>query len=105
MSRCCSVALALAAMPMLAAATPLQYGFGKQATEQEIAGWDIDVRPDGKGLPKGRGSVAEGQAIYDEKCAGCHGTFGESNSYLQIAGGVGWSGREQHRGHGRSQQT
>ncbi len=38
---------------------------------------------------KGRGSVAQGQAIYDEKCASCHGTFGESNSYLQIAGGVG----------------
>jgi cytochrome c len=76
-------------MPLLASAAPLHYGFGKPASPQEIAGWDIDVRPDGKGLPKGRGSVAEGQAIYDEKCASCHGTFGESNSYLQIAGGVG----------------
>ena len=47
------------------------------------------MRPDGTGLPDGRGSVAEGQAIYDVKCASCHGTFGESNSYLQIAGGVG----------------
>jgi cytochrome c len=81
--------LVLLALPTLAAAAPLQYGFGKAATKQEIAGWDIDVRPDGKGLPKGRGSVAEGQAIYDDKCASCHGTFGESNSYLQIAGGVG----------------
>jgi cytochrome c len=62
---------------------------GKPATPAEIAGWDIDVRPDGTGLPEGRGSVAEGQAIYDAKCASCHGTFGESNSYLQIAGGVG----------------
>jgi cytochrome c len=74
---------------MLAWAAPLQYGFGKPATAQEIAGWDIDARPDGKGLPKGRGSVIEGQAIYDEKCASCHGTFGESNSHMQIAGGVG----------------
>jgi cytochrome c551/c552/cytochrome c5 len=89
MSRCCSAMLALAALPMLAWSAPLQYGFGKPATPQEIAGWDIDVRPDGKGLPKGRGTVAGGQAIYDEKCASCHGTFGESNSYLQLAGGVG----------------
>jgi S-disulfanyl-L-cysteine oxidoreductase SoxD len=73
----------------LAIAAPLQFGFGKPATTQEIAGWDIDVRPDGIGLPKGRGSVAQGQVLYDEKCASCHGTFGESNSYLQIAGGVG----------------
>ena len=83
------MALALAALPMIVSAAPLHYGFGKPAAPQEIAGWDIDVRPDGQGLPKGRGSVAEGQVIYDDKCASCHGTFGESNSYLQIAGGVG----------------
>jgi cytochrome c551/c552 len=73
----------------LALAAPLQFGFGKPAAKEEIAGWDIDVRPDATGLPRGRGSVEQGQAIYDEKCASCHGTFGESNSYLQIAGGVG----------------
>lgn len=89
MSRFSSVAIALLALPLLASAAPPKYGFGKAATPQEIAGWDIDVRPDGKGLPRGRGSVTDGQAIYDEKCASCHGTFGESNSYLQIAGGVG----------------
>jgi cytochrome c len=76
-------------------AAPLQYGFGKPASKAEIAGWDIAVRPDGTGLPKGRGSVAEGQALYDEKCATCHGTFGESNSYLQIAGGVGSLGTDE----------
>ena len=96
MSRSCSAAIALAvALPLMAAAAPLQYGFGKPATAREIAGWDIDVRPDGTGLPKGRGSVAQGQAIYDEKCASCHGTFGESNSYLQLAGGVGSLGSDQ----------
>ncbi len=47
------------------------------------------MRPDGKGLPAGRGSVAQGQSIYDEKCASCHGTFGESTDYMPIAGGVG----------------
>jgi len=85
-------------MPVSASAAPAatasvaiqpKYGFGKPASPAEIAGWDIDVRPDGTGLPKGRGSVAQGQAIYDEKCASCHGTFGESNSYMPIAGGVG----------------
>lgn len=83
-------ALALAAS-MAAAQTPpaAKLGLGKPATPEEIAGWDIDVKPDGTGLPRGHGSVAEGQAIYDAKCASCHGTFGESNSYLQIAGGVG----------------
>lgn len=89
MSRFSSAAIALLALPLLASAAPAKYGFGKPATPQEIAGWDIDVRPDGKGLLRGRGSVADGQAIYDEKCASCHGTFGESNSYLQLAGGVG----------------
>jgi cytochrome c len=86
-----TVALAAVASPATTPATPgaSAFGFGKPATTAEIAGWDIDVRPDGRGLPPGHGSVAEGQAIYDAKCASCHGTFGESNAYLQLAGGVG----------------
>jgi cytochrome c551/c552/cytochrome c5 len=93
MSRCSSVATRLAVVAAFAIAVSsvvaAPYGFGKPATPQEVAGWDIDVRPDGTGLPPGRGSVAQGQAIFDEKCASCHGTFGESNSTMQIAGGVG----------------
>ena len=85
-----TLAFALVAVCVSTAlAVPQQFGFGKPVTPREIAGWDIDVRPDGTGLPPGRGSVAQGQVIYDAKCADCHGTFGESNSYLQIAGGVG----------------
>ncbi len=85
---------AFAAYACFAASAPTEsrerhFGFGKAATASEIAGWDIDVISDGIGLPDGRGSVEEGQLIYDAKCAACHGTFGESNSYLQIAGGVG----------------
>ena len=53
-----------------------------------MAAWDIDVRPDGHGLKAGKGTVAQGQKIYDAQCASCHGTFGESNRYMPIAGGV-----------------
>ncbi|SFF45820.1 sulfur dehydrogenase subunit SoxD [Fontimonas thermophila] len=65
------------------------YGLGRPATPAEIAEWDIDVRPDGQGLPRGRGSVAEGQVLYDEQCASCHGTFGEGGPHMALAGGVG----------------
>jgi cytochrome c len=65
-----------------------RFGLGRPATPSEIAGWDIDVRPDGLGLKPGRGTVAQGQAIYDAKCAACHGTFGESTRYFVLAGGV-----------------
>ena len=64
-----------------------RYGLGRAPTAEEIAGWDIDVRPDGHGVRKGRGTVAQGQDLYDAQCASCHGTFGESNRYMAIAGG------------------
>ncbi len=64
-------------------------GVGRPATPAEIAAWDIDVRPDFKGLPPGSGSVAQGQGIWDGKCASCHGTFGESNEvFTPLTGGV-----------------
>lgn len=72
-----------------AAAPTSEYRFGATATPAQIAGWNIDVRPDGMGLPVGHGSVEEGQAVYDQKCTVCHGTFGDSGDYIQIAGGVG----------------
>ena len=57
---------------------PRNYGIGHAATAEQIAGWDIDARPDGQGAPPGRGSVKEGEKIYLDKCAACHGEFGES---------------------------
>jgi cytochrome c len=82
--------LTVAALPLpLDAADKPWKGLGRPAKPVEIAAWDIDVKPDGTGLPKGSGTVEQGQEIYDAKCASCHGTFGESNQYLQLAGGVG----------------
>lgn len=67
-----------------------QYGIGKPATAEEIAGWDIDIRPDGKGLPPGSGSVEDGEMMYEQKCASCHGSFGEGvGRYPVLSGGEG----------------
>jgi cytochrome c len=80
----------LAASPATAQSTKAGYGIGRVATPQEIAGWDIDVRPDGQGLPDGKGSVKEGEEVYMTKCAACHGEFGEgAGRWPHVAGGQG----------------
>jgi S-disulfanyl-L-cysteine oxidoreductase SoxD len=68
-----------------------RYDLGRAPTPAELAGWDIDVRGgDGKGLPPGRGTVAAGEKIFAEKCASCHGDFGEGTGlYAPLAGGKG----------------
>ena len=66
------------------------YGYGEPATPEQIAGWNIDVRPDGLGLPPGSGTVLDGEPLYDEKCAACHGIFGQGEGrWPKLAGGVG----------------
>lgn len=63
---------------------------GRPATPEEVAAWDIDVRPDGLGLPFGRGTVMQGEPIYEEQCASCHGDFGEAiDRWPVLAGGQG----------------
>ncbi len=65
------------------------YGFGSVAKADEIAGWNIDIRPDGKGLPEGQGSVEDGEWIYEAQCAECHGSFGEGvGRFPVLAGGM-----------------
>ena len=59
------------------AAAPVHYGLGRVATRAELAAVDVDVAPDGAGLPPGHGNVAEGAALYAAKCASCHGARGE----------------------------
>ena len=64
-------------------------GIGRPATAPELAAWDIDVRPDFKGLPKGSGTVAQGMDLWEAKCASCHGVFGESNQvFSPLVGGT-----------------
>ena len=64
-------------------------GIGRAATPDEVRAWDIDVRPDFRGLPPGSGSVEKGQAVWEGKCASCHGVFGESNEFFTpVVGGV-----------------
>ena len=92
----CAAAALWLALPGLAQAAPDKQdksaafqGIGRPATPAEIKAWDIDVRPDFKGLPKGAGSVAKGQAVWESKCASCHGVFGESNEvFTPIATGI-----------------
>lgn len=64
-------------------------GIGRSAAPAEINAWNIDVRSDFKGLPKGKGTVAQGEKLWEAKCASCHGVFGESNSVFNpIIGGT-----------------
>ena len=81
---------ALVAMAGMALAQSDKYpGLGRTATPKEVAKWDIDVRPDFKGLPPGSGSVAKGQDVWEAKCAHCHGIFGESNEvFSALIGGT-----------------
>jgi len=84
------VALALCAAAWTAHAQAARYpGIGRSATPAEVTAWDIDVRPDFKGLPKGSGSVAQGQDVWEARCASCHGVFGESNEVFNpLVGGT-----------------
>ena len=56
---------------------PTSFGIGRPATPAEIAALDIDVGPDGAGLPPGRGTSADGAPIYAARCASCHGKTGK----------------------------
>jgi cytochrome c len=67
---------------------PRTFGFGRIATAAEIKTWDIDVRPDGKGLPTGQGTAAIGKAIYQQKCLVCHAEATTGASAVKALGPV-----------------
>lgn len=86
---------ALLAVAGVAAAQSSKYpGVGRNATPKEVAAWDIDVRPDFKGLPAGSGSVAKGQDVWEGKCAHCHGIFADSGEVFSPIVGVGGISKE-----------
>jgi len=89
---------ATAALALVLTATPLlaqQFGLGREALPEEIAAWDLDVSPDGTGLPPGSGSVMEGEEVFAEHCAACHGDFAEGvGNWPKLAGGEGTLDRE-----------
>ena len=68
---------------------PTSPRLGRHATPAEIAALDIDVAPDGAGLPPGSGSAAEGASLYATRCAHCHGANGEGTPADPLVGGVG----------------
>ena len=73
-----------------ATAPAKKLGIGREATSAEIKAWDIAVRPDGKGLPPGKGTVAQGEEVFQAQCASCHGEFGEGKDrWPALAGGHG----------------
>lgn len=68
----------------------VKLGLGRAATPEEITAWDTDVRPDGRGLPVGKGTVKQGDDLFQEKCASCHGEFGQGvGRWPVLAGGAG----------------
>ena len=69
-----------------AQAPPQRFGFGQPATPDQIAAIDIDVRPDGTGLPAGKGTAREGAEIYTRRCAACHGARGEGGQADALVG-------------------
>ncbi|MCV2881478.1 c-type cytochrome [Actibacterium sp. XHP0104] len=86
-----ALATSLGAAPALAD----KLGLGRPALPEEIAAWDIDVSPDGTGLPVGSGSVEDGEMIFSENCAVCHGEFAEGvDNWPKLAGGQGTLDRE-----------
>ena len=82
-----SAFLCLASFP--AGAKESAMPFGHAASPEEIGAVDIDVRPDGAGLPRGSGTVAEGREIYAVKCAACHGATGVEGPRDRLVGGQG----------------
>lgn len=82
-------ATVLAMAAVCAQAQAQTYGLGLLVSERDLAGWNIDVTPDGAGLPPGSGSVTLGKQVYENQCAACHGLKGEGKPADALVGGHG----------------
>jgi cytochrome c len=88
-------AAAAAWLVLSAAALAEGTGLGHVATPDEIASWDISIGPDGAGLPPGSGTPTQGETVYAQKCAACHGEKGAGKPNDQLVGGRGSLSGEQ----------
>lgn len=71
------------------AETAAQLGLGRSPTAEELKAQDIEVRPDGRGLPPGRGTADRGREVYARRCAACHGASGKEGPFDMLVGGNG----------------
>src|SRR5210317_414049 len=79
------IAATLLASPVAAE----KFGLGRKALPEEIAAWDLDIAPDGTGLPAGSGNAIDGDELFAEHCAICHGDFAEGvDNWPKLAGGM-----------------
>jgi cytochrome c len=74
----------------LPAQAPARFAFGAEASASRVALWDVDVKPDGEGLPPGSGTVAEGEQVYMLYCASCHGPTGTEGPNDRLVGREPW---------------
>jgi mono/diheme cytochrome c family protein len=74
----------------LPAHAPSTFGLGSEASSARIAMWDVDVKPDGEGLPPGSGTVAEGEVVFRTYCIACHGPTGTEGPNDQLVGTEPW---------------
>ncbi|MGC9418459.1 MAG: c-type cytochrome [Rhodovulum sp.] len=84
------IGTALASTLSVSPALAEKFGLGRPALPEEVAAWNLDVAPDGTGLPEGSGTVADGEMLFSENCAVCHGEFAEGvDNWPKLAGGEG----------------
>lgn len=81
--------LALFVIAAAACAQSPKYGLGRAPSAEEMKAWDITVFPDGRGLPDGSGTAAEGKDVYERRCQRCHGADGKGGDEPPIVGGQG----------------
>ena len=74
---------------LMYAGSTVSADFGRTPTPDEIQLWDIDVKPDGTGLPKGGGNPVHGKTVYETHCLACHGPGGQGGIKDRLVGGHG----------------
>jgi S-disulfanyl-L-cysteine oxidoreductase SoxD len=80
-----AAAIVVLSAAMVNAAEPVKSPYlGTPMTAEDLAKWDLTIFPDGRGLPEGRGTAAEGRAVYDKHCASCHGMSGRGGTAEEL---------------------